>query len=230
MNPDCRETILAQLSPEDRAMFESLRRELEEPTNKNRRNKSTELFGDVIARIKQYVVRGDEDEWKRAFVCGICWINDTIAINTRHLRLLVVKCKSSINNYFKNMNYGTVPAGSEAGTALARYFPFLKDDFGLMRQWSVRKKISCTPQPTNTLPFQQFELQPVANYVTPPPPVQNSYDLLDGFGPKCELGFSDSYLVKGASNFEHVLDGDDLSMSKLDWPSDANDLDFSAFM
>lgn len=213
---DRRAVIFEQLTAEDRAEFEAMRKQLEEPIHKNRRNKSTELFGDVIDRVKRYVMRGDADEWKRAFVCGICWIQDTIAINTRHLRLLVVKCKSSINNYFKNMNYGTVPATSDAGTALARYFPFLKDNYQEMRQWSVRKKMSLTPQPADYRPmFPAASEIPPQMYITPPPSevFQNS---------GLQLTIGSTGIERNPGYFEQGIDNDEFSFSRLpednQWP------------
>lgn len=190
-------------------MYEAMKKQLEEPIHKNRRNKSTELFGDVIDSIKRYVMRGDADEWKRAFVCGICWIQDTVAINTRHLRLLVVKCKSSINNYFKNMNYGTVPATSEAGTALAKYFPFLKDNYQEMRQWSVRKKMSMTPQPAEYRTMFPTATEVPQMYVTPPPATCQM------FRNGCELTLSDTEVTKNSSYFDQGIENDEFSFSKM---------------
>jgi hypothetical protein len=71
-------------------------------------------------------------------VCGICWIPDGIAINTRQLRLLVGKCKSSINAMFQNIGYATIPTTRDYGTTLVELLPVLKDNFSELRKWTVR--------------------------------------------------------------------------------------------
>ena len=143
--------FFSELSDADQRTYETLRMYLAEPTNKNKRNKSVETFAANLNAIKNFVVRNDADDWKRAYVCGICWIGDTIAINTRNLRILVAKCKSSINGLFQAMGYGTVPQGSESGAAVVHYFPMLKDNFAEIRQWTVRKKMTSTPTPADLL-------------------------------------------------------------------------------
>ena len=128
--------------------------------------------------IKKFVVQGDSDDWKRAYVCGICWVGDTIAINTQHLRILTAKCKSSINNLFQMMGYGTVPPGSEPAVAICEYFSELKDQFSEMRRWTVRKKMTMTPTPVSSLSdvCQAIEAK---THVSPMPPGYGELDLKD---------------------------------------------------
>jgi hypothetical protein len=52
----------------------------------------------ILTTVRNFVMWNETDDWKRALVCGICWLNADIAINTRQLRLLLSKCKSSINS------------------------------------------------------------------------------------------------------------------------------------
>ena len=129
------------LSLEDKSSYEVMRGALSSPSCKNRRNKSLETFTEIIETIHSYVVRNDNDDWKRALVCGVCWLGkDAVAINTRQLRLLIAKCKSSINGSFQQMGYCTLPAGTESASSLIKYFPFLRDNFSELRQWTVRRR------------------------------------------------------------------------------------------
>jgi hypothetical protein len=141
------------LSEKDKQAYSHLRLSLSAPTCKNRRNKSLETFRGVVDCIKSFVIGTDEDHWKRALVCGICWFENSIAINTRQLKILTNKCKSSINGLFQSLGYGIVPSGSEAAAPLLNYFPFMKGNFTELRQWTVRQKTTA----------------PTPQYVTPPP-------------------------------------------------------------
>jgi hypothetical protein len=126
------------LSSEDQIRYTSLQQELSAPSRRNRRNRSLATFGEVIGAIRQFVVRNDENDWKRAIVCGICWLDVTIGVNTRQLRLLIAKCKSSINGSFQSLGFGFVSTGSDCMAAIVQYFPVLKSNFVELRQWTLR--------------------------------------------------------------------------------------------
>jgi hypothetical protein len=122
----------------DRAAYLTLRQTLSSSTCKHCRHHSNEVNRDILNMIQAFVIRNDADDWKRALVCGICWLQASIAINTRQLRLLVSKCKSSINAMFQNIGYVTVPTTSEYGVAIAQFFPAIKDNFAELRKWTIR--------------------------------------------------------------------------------------------
>lgn len=130
------------LSKQDQMNYDMLRNSLSSPNCKNRRNKSIETFQSIIDTIHQFVVRNDGDDIKRALVCGVFWFKNSIAINIRQLKFIMSKCKSSINNSFKLLGYGTVPQGINV----------LREPFSTihkcveLRQWTVRQKISQKPE------------------------------------------------------------------------------------
>jgi hypothetical protein len=73
--------------------------------------------------------------------CGICWLSreGTVAVNVRQLRLLVWRCKSSINASFQMLGFGLVSAGTECAALIGKYLHVVHDDFQELRQWTVRK-------------------------------------------------------------------------------------------
>jgi hypothetical protein len=170
-----------ELSEADKRAYERLRISLSAPTCKNRRNKSLEVFRGVVDCIKAFVIGHDDDHWKRALVCGICWFESSIAINTHQLKILTNKCKSSINGLFQSLGYGMVPSGSDAAVPLLTYFPFMRGNFNELRQWTVRQKLAVTPKPA---PFTV----PEPRFVTPPPGEITDFD---GFG----LKFGETFAV-----------------------------------
>jgi len=83
-------------------------------------------------------MQGNGDDWKRALVCGICWVNQGVAISTRQLGLLLSKCKSSINAMFHSIGFVAVPTTADYAGALATFFPLIKDRFPELRRWTIR--------------------------------------------------------------------------------------------
>lgn len=184
-----------RLSDEDKKTYIFLRNAFSQPSCKNRRNKSSETFNEIVKALKAFVVQNNSGDVDRALVCGICFLGEAIAINTRQLRLLISKCKSSINGSFQALGYGTVPSGSDCTAALIRFFPFMKDNFSELRQWTIRQKVN----ETNSLPMQlaqiiQRQSKPsfsMSAQPTMPPPIQmpaaNSNQMSDYISPAPEV-------------------------------------------
>ncbi|EAX89551.1 hypothetical protein TVAG_086480 [Trichomonas vaginalis G3] len=168
--PDPPPKYWERLSDTDKLMYVSLRASLSSPNCKNRRNKSAETFREIIDSLKTYVIRGDADDKNRALVCGIYWLKDSIAINTRQLIKILSKCKSSINGSFQQLGYGTIPAGADSCSELIKAFPELKNNFAELRQWTIRQLISATPNPSKLAEFIQrtYQVQNIP-YCTPQP-------------------------------------------------------------
>ena len=140
-----------KLSDTDKRQYLFLRQTLASPTCKNRRNRSAQTFSEILQGIKAYVVRGEPADHDRSLVCGVCWLNDKIAINTRQLRLILSKCKSSINGSFQQLGYGTIPTGADSSAELINYFPELENNFPQLRQWTVRQLLPQTSEPQTKL-------------------------------------------------------------------------------
>ena len=153
------------LSPDDQKRYHELRNILSSSDNKYKRNQRVKTFQNAIDMIKEFCCRGDGDDWKRYLVCGICWIDMDIAINTRQLRLLIDKCKSSINGALAKMGYGSEIIRGEGSQSLISKIPFLKGNFVEQRQWTIRKRIAASPYPA------MFVYSPFFGYamVTPQP-------------------------------------------------------------
>jgi hypothetical protein len=132
------------LDEEDRAQYNRLRDEFRTATFRNTRFARLEQFDSILGMIRQFAKRGDENDWRRFLVCGVCWLDDWIAINTRQLRLLVTKCKSSINGSLHKMGYTTHVSQTESWKYLFPRIPALQGHFKELRQWSVRSRPGAT--------------------------------------------------------------------------------------
>ena len=130
------------LSEEDRTQYQKMKQDFSSGVMKRVRNSRAETFDEILEVIKKFCVKNDDNDWKRYLVCGVCWMDSAIAINTRQLRLLVCKCKSSINGSLQKMGYTTNMAHSESWKILFPKIPLLKDHFPELRKWTIRYKPS----------------------------------------------------------------------------------------
>ncbi|OHS96196.1 hypothetical protein TRFO_10132 [Tritrichomonas foetus] len=161
-------TFFNLLEPDDQNKYWEMQKTIANSEKRYKRNKRIESLQEALDMIHDFCIRSDPDDWKRCLVCGVCWMGQDIAINTRQLRLLVDKCKSSINGALSKMGYGTAPIKSVITAALLTYIPFLKGNFVEQRQWTVRRKIQFSPMPIrNGLPSPYVIYTP--NFVSPEP-------------------------------------------------------------
>jgi hypothetical protein len=142
------------LSESDKLAYTGMRTALSSSACKHRRHHSTEINQEILSTLHSFVMRGDADDWKRALVCGICWVEGAVAINTRQLRLLLSKCKSSINAMFQNIGYGTVPTTTDLGGALAAFFTPINGNLSELRKWTIRAVRVAPPPPPTYRPDQ----------------------------------------------------------------------------
>ena len=145
------------LSDSDKFQYNRMRAVMSQPSNKNQRNKRIETVSDSLDMIRKYAVRGDGDDWRRCLVCGVFWLPEGLAINTHQLRILIFKCKSSINGSLQKMGYTISLGRTDAATAMIAGVPFLKDNATELRQWTVRQQETggsryepVSPPPENT--------------------------------------------------------------------------------
>ncbi|KAH0786474.1 potassium/sodium hyperpolarization-activated cyclic nucleotide-gated channel 1 [Histomonas meleagridis] len=149
------------LSKEDQASYTQLRLELTSSNTKFKRYQRIKSLQDALAMIRNFCIRGDNGDSCRCLVCGVCWMGWDIAINTRQLRLLVNKCKSSINGSLAKMGYSTAPIKGDASAPFLEAIPILKGNFTEQRMWTVRRKLVSSPIPMANpglmSPYQIFQ-------------------------------------------------------------------------
>lgn len=128
------------LSLEDKILYDELQKKVGSPNFRYNRNRRLSTINDIFEQIREFCEKEEEDKWKRYLVCGICWFEDYISINTRQLRLLISKSKSAINGALAKMGYETVTAKGERASMLIEAIPYLFGHFTEYRKWSIRKK------------------------------------------------------------------------------------------
>jgi hypothetical protein len=158
------------LSPSDEQSYAALQQSASNPSRKSRRNRSLQTFGETVDSVKSFVVRVSADDWKRSLVCGICWLSPDgpIGVNTRQLRILIGKCKSSINGSFQLLGFGNVPAGTDCRVSIAKLFPILKDNFAELRQWTLGQPAADFVSPAPEVPQRETSIDRFADIVISP--------------------------------------------------------------
>lgn len=127
------------LSPEDQKMYIELQNIVGSNENRYNRNRRLVKTKESFDSIRKYCEHDKDDAWKRYLVCGICWHDDYIAINTKQLKHLISKCKSSINDVLAKMGYETLLKKDNDTTFLIKKIPYLGENTKEYRQWTIRK-------------------------------------------------------------------------------------------
>jgi hypothetical protein len=135
------------LSPSDQEEYYKLRALVSSESCRHNRHHRLDTFSDVLSSIRSYCERGDSNDGLRALVCGVCHLSDSIAVNVRRLRILVEKCKSSINGSFQRMGFLPFIGKTEALDRLTEKMPQIKGNYNELREWSYRRSEVFTPQP-----------------------------------------------------------------------------------
>jgi hypothetical protein len=175
------------LSEADKAAYLKLKQDFNEAGLRHNRNTRLEQFDGILEAIRQFAERRDGDDWRRFLVCGVCWIENGIAINTRQLRILLGKCKSSINGSLQKMGYTTNASHSQSWKILFRCIPLLKDRFSELRQWTIRYKTGFNG-PVRFIPIP-VTIATVIPGVQQPPPAQTLDAQRPGKQPSYPLKF-----------------------------------------
>ncbi|KAH0787822.1 potassium/sodium hyperpolarization-activated cyclic nucleotide-gated channel 1 [Histomonas meleagridis] len=172
------------LDPQDQADYTKLKEALTSRYCRNRRGKRLETFVESLNAIRNFCVRGKEDDWKRCLVCGIFWIPNGIAINTRQLGIFIDRCKSSINGSLQKMGFSAIQNHENSTSIVLKVIPFLTNNYAELREWTVRTFAAVTPQPN----LPTYNTNTIHSFSSPAPNPCNS----SNSSPKTEADCSES--------------------------------------
>ena len=130
------------LSEEDKKGYRKLQKDLQDLIKESGRSKFCKIFPQIVSILQKYITKNDSNDYQRSLVCGIVWMDESLALNTRQLITTIQKCKSSINSGFQSIGYQTFPMEPNSAVKLMQVFPFLKNNMSMTRQWTLRKKIN----------------------------------------------------------------------------------------
>jgi hypothetical protein len=133
------------LSQADLTHFHALRQSF--ANSRDKKNKSgLSAFQNVLIQVRGFIWRTQQDVGIRAFVCGMWFHNDVIALNVGRFASLVSSSKSTVNGHLKGLGYGIIFPSTDDATAAAAS---MKDQLGpslaklfdenFPRHWRFRK-------------------------------------------------------------------------------------------
>lgn len=131
---------LKLLSPSDLEGYMQLRDRFHTEVANAKRGEKVEMFNKRLKIIKEYVVKHDENDWKRSFATGVIFMENSIAINIKQLILLMGKCKSSINGSLHQLGYIARPASKETDEQIVLTIPIFSRDRRELKKWTIRQK------------------------------------------------------------------------------------------
>lgn len=131
--------ITSKLPPEEQQEFLYLRQRIASHEAKSKKHFGLATFYEHLTTIHKFVVRGDQGDAYRGFVCGIHFGDGFLLINTTRLKKLICRSKSCVNGCFQRLGFSM---GRSAARNLNDFFqqilPNLSSSLINTRQWCMR--------------------------------------------------------------------------------------------
>lgn len=162
----CHFELLSQADVKD---YIIMRNNFSVEVNKSKKGERRESFINTLKIIRSYIERNDADDWKRSLVCGVIFLNgensifsqikvlsSAVAINIQQLRVLLGKCKSSINGSLQQLGYQSLPASpiGKLYEEVIRKVPYFQKDINELKKWTFRENESISR--VHNLPLPQI--------------------------------------------------------------------------
>lgn len=116
-----------------------LRLKNEENVAKSKKGERIESFNQKLDQIKRYIERDNVNQWKRSLVCGAIFLKDGIFINIQNFKMVLSRCKSSINGSFQQMGYNANQCNPAAAQEIKSKIPFFSKSPNDLKKWTFRE-------------------------------------------------------------------------------------------
>jgi hypothetical protein len=126
------------LSQDDRAEYVRLRNGFRHGQKISSKDRRVITFRQELTLVIQFLERTTDNLEARCTVTGVCFAGGVVCVNTRQLKTLLNRCKSSINGSFQQLGYVAVRTKSKARGCVVGVLPSLQKDPVLLKQWTAR--------------------------------------------------------------------------------------------
>ena len=116
-----------------------LRLQNEENIAKSKKGERIESFNQKLDQIKKYIERDTANQWKRSLVCGAIFLKEGIFINIQNFKMVLSRCKSSINGSFQQMGYNANQCNPAAAQEIKSKIPFFSKSPNDLKKWTFRE-------------------------------------------------------------------------------------------
>ena len=134
----CIQPFWSLISSEDRDAFIELHYFFQTSSKLANKDRRLITFYNELSKILSFIERNSEHIEERSILCGVSFQGSLIAVNSRQLKTLICRCKSSINGSFQQLGYSTLRTKSKTHLCILRAFPSLNNFPNLVRQWTIR--------------------------------------------------------------------------------------------
>lgn len=129
-----------QLDPKDKEEYIKLREKFYNIEKTTKGKDKLQSLTNAINDIKTFCRPGSSDDWKRSIACGIIFLSSSsIAINIQQLKILLCRCKSSINGSFKSLGYSSLSYDGKKIQKLLSKIPEFKNTKRESKKWTIKK-------------------------------------------------------------------------------------------
>jgi hypothetical protein len=132
------EQLWIHLSVDDQLAFATLYHEFHHSEKITSKDRKTVMFHKDLITILNFLMRSPDNVQIRAIVTGVCFAGPVVIMDTRQLKLLVGRCKSSINGCFQNLGFVALRSKVKARLCVTTVLPCLQQSPALLRQWTAR--------------------------------------------------------------------------------------------
>ncbi|OHT02371.1 hypothetical protein TRFO_30566 [Tritrichomonas foetus] len=148
-----------QLSREDQAAFMQLHIHFIKQQKEHFKDRKNNTFFSDISCLLQYIEYSPLRKDDRAICVGIACSGPFVCVNTQQLKIILGRCKSSINNCFQQIGYDALKTKGKSREAVLSIIPSLITEQNTLRKWTVRcaseKAMSCF---VSRFPMRQLPL------------------------------------------------------------------------
>jgi hypothetical protein len=128
----------ALLSSDDRSEYMRLRANFHHGQRISSKDRRSVTFHRELTQVVEFLERSPDNLEARCVLAGVCFAGGFVCVNTRQLKGLLKRCKSSINGSFQQFGYLSLRTKCKAKACLLSVLPSLNGDHLSLRQWAVR--------------------------------------------------------------------------------------------
>ncbi|OHS94300.1 hypothetical protein TRFO_39489 [Tritrichomonas foetus] len=128
----------ALLSREDQAAYMQLHLHFIKQQKEHMKDRRNNTFFNDIQCLLKYIEYSPVRKDDRAICIGLACSGPFVCVNTQQIKIILGRCKSSINNSFQQIGYEAIKTKGKSREAVLAIIPSLSAEQNTLRKWTVR--------------------------------------------------------------------------------------------
>ncbi|OHS96107.1 hypothetical protein TRFO_37748 [Tritrichomonas foetus] len=95
----------------------------------------------ILSMIKIFCMKDEKTDWKRCLVCGVMFFEGKVALNSKQLANVLLKCRTTLNSVLLKAGYTPLPKNEKNYRQLEERIPYLQNHKTRRREWTIRKGV-----------------------------------------------------------------------------------------